>query len=75
MVLVTTFVALVLIRFFAVMVLVFLVIKPVSSCPACFAAETVTIQRPLLRLLGSNLEWRWCPDCGWEALASSQRHA
>ena len=73
MVLVATFAGLVLIRIFAVLVLAFFVIRPVRSCPACFAVSTIKVRRPLVRLLGARFEWRWCPDCGWEALASSQR--
>ena len=69
MVLILVFVALVLLRFLAVVGLAALVIRPVNDCPACFASSTVTVRRGFLRLLGRAYEWRWCPSCGWEALA------
>ena len=70
-VLIATFVGLVLIRLLAVVAIAFFVIRPVDACPACFSAETFPIKRKLVRLLGSRYQWRWCPQCGWQALVSS----
>ena len=67
-----TFFCLVLLRLLAVIVLGFFIIRPVSSCPACFADTTLPVRRPLVWLLGRHYEWRWCPACGWQALTSNR---
>jgi len=46
-----------------------LLVRPVSSCPACAASSTLGLHRPWLRWLTSWLEWRWCPQCGWQGPA------
>jgi hypothetical protein len=46
-----------------------LLVRPVSSCPACTAASTLGLHRPWLRWIVSWLEWRWCPQCGWQGPA------
>lgn len=46
-----------------------LLVRPVSSCPACAASSTLGLHRPWLRWIVSWLEWRWCPECGWQGPA------
>ena len=63
------FAALVLVRYAAVLFLAALIIRPVRQCPACGGGLTVPLQQRWLRALARHYEWRWCPACGWEALA------
>lgn len=72
MLLIAVFVALVLLRYGAVLFLAALIIRPVHNCPACGAALTVPVQQPWLRMLARRYEWRWCPSCGWQALAKRE---
>jgi hypothetical protein len=60
--------ALVGLRVAAVAFIVAFIVRPVTSCPACFRS-TFPIRKGWLRLLRTHLEWRWCPTCGWEGLA------
>jgi hypothetical protein len=69
MLLIATFLALIAIRYAAVLFLAALIIRPVELCPACRANITMPIRQPWLRLLARHYEWRWCPACGWQALA------
>lgn len=59
------FVGLVLLRAGLVLFGAALILRPVSSCPACFR-PTLLLRRPWLRRLAPWMEWRWCPQCGWE---------
>jgi hypothetical protein len=68
MLLIATFAALVVIRYLALLVLVGLIIRPVRACPACFSG-TIPVQNRWLRALTDRYEWRWCPACGWQAIA------
>jgi hypothetical protein len=45
-----------------------LLLRPVRSCPACFA-PTFVLYRRWLRRLAPWLEWRWCAACGWQGPA------
>lgn len=67
-VIVLVFAGLVLLRVLLVGVGALAIIRPVRSCPACFQ-DTIPIRKPLLERFTRGLEWRWCPACGWEALA------
>lgn len=69
MLLIAIFVALVAVRYAAVLFLAALIVRPVRECPACFAASTIPIQPSWLRPIARHYEWRWCPACGWQALA------
>jgi hypothetical protein len=69
MLLIATFLGLVAIRYAAVLFLAALIIRPVQECPACRVNPTMPIRRPWLRLIARHYEWRWCPACGWQALA------
>lgn len=69
MVLVLVFAGLIALRMLAIAALAALIIKPVRACPACFASSTLPVRYGFLRLIGRSYEWRWCPACGWEALA------
>ena len=69
MVLVLVFAGLIVLRMLAIAALAALIIKPVQACPACFASSTFPVRYGFLRWLGRAYEWRWCPACGWEALA------
>ncbi|HUF51780.1 MAG TPA: hypothetical protein VMN60_13220 [Longimicrobiales bacterium] len=68
MLLITVFAALVLIRYLAILALAALIIRPVRACPACFA-DTFPVRQRWLRPLAGQYEWRWCPTCGWQAIA------
>lgn len=68
MVLIVTFAALVLMRYLAVLAIAVLIIRPVRACPACFAA-TLPVRNTWLRPFARRYEWRWCPACGWQAIA------
>jgi hypothetical protein len=69
MLVIAIFAALVLIRYAAILFLAGLIIRPVQTCPACRANLTMPVRRPWLRPVGRLYEWRWCPACGWQALA------
>jgi hypothetical protein len=69
MLLIAIFFGLVAIRYAAVLFLAALIIRPVRSCPACLVAHTIPIRQPWLRPIARQYEWRWCPACGWQALA------
>jgi hypothetical protein len=62
---------LVALRWIVVGVGVALLVRPVRECPACFH-ETFGLHHPLLRLV-KWLEWRWCPQCGWQGPARRDR--
>jgi hypothetical protein len=69
MLLIATFIGLIAIRYAAVLFLAALIIRPVQACPACRTSFTMPVRQPWLRLLARHYEWRWCPACGWQALA------
>ncbi|MGH8434812.1 MAG: hypothetical protein ACRERX_10060 [Pseudomonas sp.] len=62
---------LVLLRFVLIGVGAALIIRPVVDCPACFH-QSLKIRYRWLTLLGSWLEWRWCPHCGWQGPARKE---
>ena len=59
---------LVLLRFVLIGVGAALIIRPVSDCPACFH-QSLKIRYRWLAWLAPWLEWRWCPQCGWQGPA------
>ncbi|MCI0432105.1 MAG: hypothetical protein L0271_00455 [Gemmatimonadetes bacterium] len=61
--------ALVALRFIIVGIGAALLIGPVRSCPACFAETTFRSHHPWLRVIVPWLEWRFCPQCGWQGPA------
>lgn len=71
-VVVLVFFGLVLLRVLFVAVGAMAIIRPVRACPACFE-DTIPVRKPLLERLGRSFEWRWCPACGWEAVARKTR--
>ncbi|MBI4409718.1 MAG: hypothetical protein HY561_08430 [Gemmatimonadetes bacterium] len=62
----------VLLRFVLVLLAAALLVRPVTACPACFR-PSLPIQRAWLARLAPWFEWRWCPHCGWQALARRRR--
>ena len=63
--------ALVLLRWGLLLVAASLLLRPATSCPACFR-PTLVIRRPILTAVLRMAEWRWCPACRWEGLARRQ---
>ena len=63
--LVAVFGFLILLRVAVVVAVVLTVVRPARSCPACFL-PTIPLRTRWSALLPRRLEWRWCPDCGWE---------
>jgi hypothetical protein len=74
MLLIAIFAALVLIRYAAVLLLASLIVRPVLVCPACLRSATVAVRQVWLRPIARHFEWRWCPSCGWQALARRHTH-
>jgi hypothetical protein len=68
-VLIGVFFGMVLLRVVLVGAFALAVVRPVSSCPACFSRTTLPIRPRWHRLLPRAFEWRWCPSCGWQAIA------
>lgn len=66
MVIALVFLGLVLIRVLAVSIGAALIVRPVTTCPACFRS-TVPIRKGWLRLAPAY-EWRWCMSCGWQGI-------
>ncbi|MFW6079908.1 MAG: hypothetical protein ACODAE_09815 [Gemmatimonadota bacterium] len=60
--------ALALVRYAALGLLVALILRPAPWCPACFG-DNVRIRSRWLDRLAPGIERRWCPHCGWQALA------
>jgi len=49
-----------------------LILRAVPECPACFAPATFLLQRRWLRRLLPMVEWRFCPQCGWQGPSKRQ---
>jgi predicted RNA-binding Zn-ribbon protein involved in translation (DUF1610 family) len=52
--------------------IVWLALSASRDCPFC-GGETILLRTALSRLLRRWLVLRWCPRCGWEGFARSQR--
>lgn len=46
-----------------------LLLRPVSSCPACFQPTLLQEVTWLIRRAAPWLEWRFCPHCRWQGPA------
>ncbi len=68
MIAVTVLLGLVVLRWGLLFVGAFFLVARVRACPACFE-ETLLLRRPWLHRVAPWLEWRWCPECGWQGLS------